>query len=310
MTYDPGRPWQPPPTSATVSTQLVARVYAMVLEDTSMLGTIATGAVVSALVFAGIAVPAWLLGGLDLLTDSFNPATLVLYAVAGWASAFVTILFSGAVVAAGVARLDGHPITAPAALGVAWSRRRQLCAWAVVTTVVGLVAEQLNRFGVLGTIARLLAGLTWAVATLLVLPIIIVEGHMPKQAITESASLMKNQLMLTVRTKARLYLPWMAVMVIGAIVTAGGLIAFFHYRDETPEWSIAGLLLAVLGVLVLALAVCVTGAAGELLNLMLYRHALGLPVPGVDARDLPRLAVPPGSAPPTAFGSATPPAVT
>ena len=101
MTYDPGRPWQPPPTSSTVSTQLVARVYAMVLEDTSMLGTVATGAVVSALVFAGIAVPAWLLGGVDLLTDSFNPVTLLLYAVAGWASAFVTILFSGAVVAAG-----------------------------------------------------------------------------------------------------------------------------------------------------------------------------------------------------------------
>jgi len=40
-----------------VSTQLVARVYAMVLEDTSMLGTVATGAVVSAPVFAGIAVP-------------------------------------------------------------------------------------------------------------------------------------------------------------------------------------------------------------------------------------------------------------
>ena len=192
---------------------------------------------------------------------------------------------------------------------MAWSRRRQLCAWAVVTTVVGLVAEQLNRFGVFGTIARLLAGLTWAVATLLVLPIIIVEGHMLKQAITESASLMKNQLMLTVRTKARLYLPWMAAMIIGAIVTAGGLIAFFHYRDETPEWSIAGLLVAVLGVLVLALAVCVPGAAGELLNLMLYPHALGLPVPGVDG-DLPRLAVPPGSAPPTAFGSGRPPAVT
>ena len=57
MTYDPGRPWQPPPTSSGVSTQLVARVYAMVLEDTSMLGTVATGAVVSAPVFAGIAVP-------------------------------------------------------------------------------------------------------------------------------------------------------------------------------------------------------------------------------------------------------------
>src|SRR5204862_2524608 len=117
----------PPPTSSAVSTQLVALVYAMVLEDTSMLGTVATGAVVSALVFAGFAVPAWLLGGVDLLTDSFNPVTLLLYAVAGWASAFVTILFSGAVVAAGVARLDGHVITARTALGVAWSRRRQLC---------------------------------------------------------------------------------------------------------------------------------------------------------------------------------------
>jgi hypothetical protein len=115
--------------------------------------------------------------------------------------------------------------------------------------------------------------------------------------------------MLTVRTKARLYLPWLAVMIAGAMVTAGGLVAFFHYRHETPEWGIAGLLLAAVGVLVIALAICVTGAADELLNLMLYRHALGLPVPGVEARHLPRLAGPPGSATPGAFGPGTPPTV-
>lgn len=294
-TYDAG--WQPPepaPRSSTISALLVARVYRMVLEDTSMVGVIAVGALVSSLAFAGIAVPAWLLGGADLLSHPFSLRSILLYVAAGWAAAFVSVIFSGAVVAAGIARLDGHPITATAALGVAARRWRQLAAWALVSTLVGLLAEQLNRFGILGNVLRVLADLAWALATLLVLPIIIVEGRMPAAAIAESATMVKHQLMLTVRTKVRFYVPVFVVMFLGALITGAGLLAFVRYRHETLEWGIGGLLLAAVGFLVVVGAACVESAADALLNTMLYRHALGLPVPGVDLRDLPRL---PGNGP-------------
>ncbi|HET7432273.1 MAG TPA: DUF6159 family protein [Nocardioides sp.] len=294
--------WQPPPSGSAVSSQLIARVYALVLADTSIVGVVAVGSVVSALVFAGIAVPAWLLGGVDLMADTLDWRAWALYVVATWASAFVTVLFSGAVVAAGVARLEGSPITARAALGVAWSRRRQLCAWALVTTVVALLADQLNRFGLLGGILRLAADLAWSLATLLVLPIIIVEGQMPRAAIATSVGLIKGRLGLTIRTKIRLYLPWLAVMFVGVLVTAGGLYAFFHYRHDTPEWSLMGLLLAVVGVLATFVALSVQGAADALLNTVLYRHALGLPLAELDTHALPRLVTPPAPpAPPAAW---------
>ncbi|HEY7044409.1 MAG TPA: DUF6159 family protein [Nocardioidaceae bacterium] len=302
-TYDATwRPPEPPSSGSSVSALLVARVYRILLEDTSMVGVIAVGALVSSLAFAGIAVPAWLLGGADLFSNPFSVRTILLYLVAGWAAAFVSVLFSGAVVAAGIARLDGHPITVTAALGVAMRRWRQLAAWALVSTVVGFLAEQLNRFGILGNVLRVLADLAWALATLLVLPIIIVEGRMPTAAITESTSMVKHQLMLTVRTKVRFYLPLVVVMLLAALLTGAGLLVFIQYHHETPEWGIGGLLLAVVGFVLFVGAACVESAADALLNLVLYRHALGLPVPGVDARDLPRL---PGTGEPSPPGWTT-----
>jgi Family of unknown function (DUF6159) len=286
------QPWQSPPTSSRVSAQLIARVYATVLEDPSMVAVVAVGTLVESLVFAGIAVPAWLIGGVDLLAEPFDLRALLLYVVVGWATAFVGIVFSGAVVAAGAARLDGQPISPRAALAVAWGRRRQLLAWALVTTGVGLLAEQLNRFGIAGSVLRLAADIAWGLATLLVLPVIIVEGRMPREAITESVSLVKGRLVLSVRSRVRLAVPWIAAMILASLVTAAGVLAFVHYRHETPEWAAMGLVLAGVGLLALVFVICVQSAAEALLNLMLYRHALGLPLPGVDASQLPRLVTP------------------
>lgn len=289
---------QPPPNSSTVSATLVRRAYGMVLEDASAVGIVAVGSAVSLVAFAGVAVPAWLLAGINVLPrHRFDPTSWAVLAVAGWATAFVSVIFNGAVVAAGVARLDGHPITVRQAVAVAWSRKRQLAAWAVLTTIVGMVVSLLNRFGLAGAVMRMVADLAWAVATMLVLPVIIVEGRMPREALTESVRLVKDQLMLTVRAKVRLYLPLMVATIVGMVVITIGVITFVTYRHETPEWSLMGLLIAAVGMLIVLVTACIQGAAEALLNTVLYRHAVGQALPGIDPRDLPRLAVPPGPAP-------------
>jgi hypothetical protein len=86
---------------------------------------------------------------------------------------------------------------------------------------------------------------------------------------------------------------------ISALLTVGGIVAFLQYRHETPSWAIAGLLIAVVGVLLFFGTISVQNAADAYLNLLLYRHALGQPVPDVDVRDLPRL---PGSPDPSLPG--------
>ena len=158
--------------------------------------------------------------------------------------------------------------------------------------MVTLLQTLLRRFGLLGAILRLTAGVAWGLATLLVLPVIVVEGRSAVEAVQESAVLVRSQLGLPVRTKIRLYLPWLLAAMVGTLLTVGGIVAFLHYRQASPEWAAAGVLLAVVGGLLTFGSVSVQAAADALLNTLLYRHARRLPIPDVDHRDLPPLLSP------------------
>jgi hypothetical protein len=282
-------PPQPPARSGSVSALLVSKSYQLVVADPTMLGVVFVGGLASSLVFASIAVPVWLVSDVDLTLSTADLSTYLVYAAAGWASAFVGLVFSGAVVAAGIARLDGRPISATQALRVAAGRWRQLAAWAATTTLVSLFDMVTRRFGVAGAVARLITEVAWALATMLVLPVILVEGKMPVAAIRESAHLVKRQLGFTVRTKIRLYVPWLVASVISALLTVGGIVGFLRYQHETSSWAAASLIVAAAGVLLFFGTVSVQNAADAYLNTLLYRHALGQPIPDVDGRELPRL---------------------
>ncbi len=296
----PSHAWTPPPAPRrnTTSTQLVAKTYARVLADPTMDGLVALSALASGLAFASIALTAWLFGHVDALAPTATG--FLLYGAAAWASAFVGIPGSGTVVAAGLASLDGRTLTVREAFGVAWSRRRQLVAWALVATLFSLLERVFERFGLAGTVLRLTTDVAWALATMLALPVILDQGAMPMEAVKVSAGLVKERLGLTVRTAIRFYVPWVVVTIACVMVTAGGVFAFVYYRHDVPSWSAAGLIVAVLGVLGLLGAIAVQTAAGAFLDTILYRHAMGLPVPGVDSRQLPAVSAAPW----------TPPAVT
>jgi Family of unknown function (DUF6159) len=298
----PSHGWTPPPPPAppnkTTSALLIAKTYAMVVADPTMVGLVALSALASGLAFASIAVPAWLFG--HITVDDVSPTApgFVLYAAAAWASAFVGILGSGTVVAAGLASLDGRSLTVREAFGVAWSRRRQLVAWALVATLFSLLERVFERFGLAGLILRLATDVAWALATLLVLPVILDQGAMPMEAVKVSARLVKERLGLTARTAVRFYLPWVIVTIVSLMVTVAGVFAFVHYRNDVPSWSAAGLIVAVLGALGVFGAIAVQTAAGAFLDTILYRHAMGLPVPGVDSHHLPAVSAPRWPSPP------------
>ncbi len=302
MSVYSGSAYPPPPPAGNraLSFRLVSRSYGLVLADPTLVGLVMLSGIASCLAFASVAVPAWLWGHVDLTASVTHPVSLALYGIATWASAFVGVLGQGTVVAAGTARLDGRPVTVRQALAVAWSRRGPLAVWALLTTVVVILERVLSRFGLAGAITRLVAEVGWALATMLVVPIVITDGAEPTTAIRESAGLVKNRLGLTVRTVVRFYTPWVVANIICLLVTAAGVIAFLSYRHDVPEWAAGGLVLAALGVLALFLSVAVQTAAVAYLNTLLYRHATGRPTPGVDASDLPAL-VPAHPTPPPPY---------
>jgi uncharacterized protein DUF6159/uncharacterized protein DUF2510 len=268
------------------SSQLVEATYRMVFADRSMIALVFVGAVLAALAAAAVV---WLSEhwlhptpgyGLDGLTFA-----LVGAASAGTAS-FVFQLVSGAVVGAAILRAEGRPVTVREALRMAWARKRQLLAWAAISTLVGAVTRVLERFGIGGLVAALSLNLGWAVATVFATPVIMVEGTMPLATIRRSSSLLRGRFSVVLVSGITALLPWMVLMIaaipvsivaVGFLILGSGLAAV-----------LGGVLLA-LCVLGVACAIAVTSSVSAYLEANLYRYAVGQPVPGVDQHLLPPL---------------------
>ena len=161
------------------SAQLVEATYRMVFADRSMVVLAFAGAVLAAAAAGAVILPAmrWIDPVPGYGWEGVTYA-LVLSASAGAAS-FVFQLVLGAVVSAAILRAEGRPVTVREALRMAWARKRQLLAWAAVSTLVGAVTRVLERFGIGGVLAALSLNIGWSVATVFATPVIMVEGTMP-----------------------------------------------------------------------------------------------------------------------------------
>ncbi|HEX7353352.1 MAG TPA: DUF6159 family protein [Mycobacteriales bacterium] len=203
------------------------------------------------------------LPGLLLQRDAGHATTgsVVLYAVALLAIAFVGTFFSAALVAGALQRLDGGDPTITSALRAAWQRKAQIAQWALVSTVVGLVINLIeSRGGVLGRVGGWFLDVAWAVATAFALPVIIVEGTGPFDSLKRSSSIIKARWGDAVGTYAGasiLFLPaYLVALVVGFVLIA-----------VSPALGIAVLVSAFL--LLSVLAACVSAIA----RAALYQYA-------------------------------------
>src|SRR4051812_21308330 len=156
--------------------QLLSASWAMLRQDRELLWLPAIGAVAS-LACAGILfVPGWFLG--DVLGGSTHPSW------AGWlggvlaalGASVAAIYFQAALVFGAYERADGGDPTLSSALSAAWARRGRIVEWALLATTVGTVIRGVERrLGPLGAVAGWLTGLAWAVATFLVVPVLVAE---------------------------------------------------------------------------------------------------------------------------------------
>jgi hypothetical protein len=268
---------------------LVQAAYRLLLQDSSMIALLFAGGLASGATFALIALPAELVLGGSISTSG-DPVSIAVYAVALFASTFVSTFFTGAVVAAAMMRADGQDPDVASAMAVAWSRRGPLLAWAGFATIVGLVLRMLERWGLAGVLVRLLAGVAWTVATWFAVPIIIAEGTMPLETIQRSAQILKERFGTNVRATVRLGLQWVLVMVGLVLLAVFGVVVLITGSSRHQSVGVAlGVLIVVLAVGGLFLASAVWSAVGAYLRTVLYRYATGLPIPGIDARLLPPL---------------------
>jgi len=267
------------------STQLVEATYRMVFADRSMIALVFAGAVLSTLAGAAVVLPA--LHGLH-----FDPgygqqvqSALIVSAGAGAAS-FIFQFVIGAVVAGAMLRAEGRPVTVRDALAMAWARKRQLLAWAAVSSVVGAITRVLERFGIGGLLAALSINIGWAVATVFAAPVIMVEGTMPIATVRRSVSLLHGRFTVVLLSGFTAALPWVVVtwFALPVVLVAAGFMVF-----GSGLVAVAGGVVFGVGVLAVAFGLAVSASVGATLQANLYRYAMGQPVPGLDQHLLPPL---------------------
>lgn len=141
------------------------------------------------------AVPLAVAGIFDRLADTGEPGIfgyaigflfyLTLY--------FIVIFANSALVGAAMIRLQGGDPTLADGVRIARQHVWQILGYALIAATVGMILRVLReRGGLAGQVLAWLGNMAWNLATYLVVPVLVVEGIGPLEAIQRSAALLKR----------------------------------------------------------------------------------------------------------------------
>ncbi|MCW2547762.1 MAG: hypothetical protein JWN96_2222 [Mycobacterium sp.] len=182
------------------------------------------------------------------------PLLVALTLVATFANAIV--------VAIADARLRQQPITLRQAFSETVGRLPLLIGWALLSATVGLVLRILEeRLPLAGRIAAAIAGIAWTLATVLAVPVLVLEGVGPITAVRRSGQLFKERWGEQLTGQAAIGLP--IALVCLPFLVAGGILSV---RSPVPGVAIFALAIGVM--------VAFTGALSGVFSTALYRFAV------------------------------------
>lgn len=157
-----------------------------------LLSMIATGLVTLTFVGPLAEDPSWLRSGdgANDMDQLFAYARLFLFYVCTY---FTVVFFNASLIAAVTLRLKGQNPTLMDGIHGAWARKSELFAWALLAATVGLLLKTMkDRSKNLTSLLFGALGLAWSLLTYFVVPILVIEGKGPIEAIKESAAMIKR----------------------------------------------------------------------------------------------------------------------
>ena len=126
-------------------------------------------------------------------SESVGAVDAILGAVFVFVSSAIVIFFNAALIAAALERLRGGDPNIGSGLRAASARLPQILAWALITVIVSMILQALReRGGIAGSIASMIGGVAWGLATFFVIPVLVTEGVGPIEAIKRSAGLLRQ----------------------------------------------------------------------------------------------------------------------
>lgn len=235
------------------------------------------------LVTVSFLLPTYMAGLFDNFTSNGEvPVAAYLIAFLYYLAQYFVIFFANtALVGATMIRLDGGDPTVRDGFRIALSHSRNIFGYALISATVGMVLRSLSRRG--GPVGRIvvgLVGLSWNLATYLVVPVLVVEGCGPIEAVKRSGQLLKKswgeQIMGNFAVGLIFTLLSFAVIALGILLIAitGSMDAYFLMGSA-----------AVVMVGTLALLALLNSALSGIYAAALYRYAAqGKSSPHFDGR--------------------------
>jgi hypothetical protein len=265
------------------SLELARASWSVVRADKELMLLPVLSVIALVVVVGSFAVPVAVLGGLLDGTAPAEPGpvewvvALVFYVV----SYFIGIFFNTALVGAALIRMDGGNPTVGDGLRIAWQRVGRIFGYACVAATVGLLLRAIEeRVGWVGRLVVKLVGVGWALASFLVVPVLVTRDVGPVEAVKESAGLLRQTWGENIIGNVGLGLVFAAAyfVVVGAFV---GLLVLAAQLDAPALAAIVVLAGVVTVLVVAALQATMQGVYAA----ALYRYAThpGAVVPGFPA---------------------------
>ena len=191
---------------------------------------------------------------------------------------FIGIFFNTALVGAAMIRMDGGNPTVGDGLRLAWSRVGRIFGYACIAATVGVLLRMLEeRVGWLGSLVVKLLGIGWALASFLVVPVLVTRDVGPVEAVKESASLLRETWGENIIGGVGLSLAFAMAYVALAVAFAGAILLVAQIK--VPALFALVVLVALVAVVVLA---ALQATMQGVYSAALYRYATShdAPIPG------------------------------
>lgn len=269
------------PVSRANGKQLLGATWALLRQDKELIALPFIGSVAGVVAAIIFFLPGY---GVGWLVNGRENGDLAYYAgmvLAGLGATLVGVFFQTALVIGANQRAEGGDPTVGSCLRGAWTHRWRIVQWSLVTATVGLVLRAIQeRLGFLGAVVNVLGGLAWGIATFVVVPVVVAEDVGPVTAVKRSAQVLRDTWGTSLRTAARGGLIAFALWIVPTVALMAGFVLIGSGDDGLFA---TGLVLAVVAFVALIVLATLFSAVGAYARALIYRYAVGLPTPGIDA---------------------------
>jgi len=268
------------------SWELVKASWAVLQADKELLVFPIVSTLAVIVVMISFAVPMFLTGMFEggLVRVGGFPIVGIALGFAFYAVQYTVIFYcNSALVGAAMIRLKGGDPTIGDGFRIANKHFASIVGYALLAATVGIILRNIARRGFVGRIVASVFGLAWNIATFLAVPVLVVEGVGPIEAVKRSTGLLKKTWGEQLIGNLGIGAVFMLVFLAG-LVLFGGSLALAIATDSAP------LIVTVVAVFVLAaiLMSLVGSALSAIYTAAVYRYATEGDAGGMFAPDLVR----------------------